>query len=533
MAHCDIKPENILITEENNVRLADFGKCQPLVQEMVQHRAALGSPFYAAPEANRGQEWGSKYDMWSLACVIFESITKKSFARFEKLDVFPVQEQIERVTQEMVEEKLEKGMSMFPEFERLKKVLASILIVEPIFRPSAQEVRIKYQMEHNLGIAFELNAPPCIVPHIPTEAENAQHYKKRAVALQQQMDTLFYKAERDDMEKKKLVKECEALMVEVDKMKTSVSKKRAHGQLGESSNSFHQQDDTVDKNKQIKLSQASSSITQCITIDEEEEDEDEEDEGTKTITTAMQQKKKTPDSSESEDDVIDSDRASSVYSALVGGARYLFPGEQKRKTYKLKDLTLSENQKKFVELDKYLVKEGSPNEKARKEGLLCLREKTCSIAWRLVFSSMNGLVLTPEIMKFQAELMNVKKGNQTAIEEHLLCAVLVIGESLDNAKILYKLAGGKRKLPTVTSALVGLVEVAEQANEYRSTSCSMSPTPTSTTAVAPAPAQAAVSRLASMDPRVIAAAAARARSMNVHGVPHSAIAKQLASNAQK
>ena len=98
MAHCDVKPENILITEENNVRLADFGKSQTLVNEMVQHPAALGSALYAAPEANRGQDWGSKYDMWSLACVIFEAITKKQFVRFEKLDAFPVQEQLERVS---------------------------------------------------------------------------------------------------------------------------------------------------------------------------------------------------------------------------------------------------------------------------------------------------------------------------------------------------------------------------------------------------------------------------------------------------
>ena len=43
LVHCDIKPENILVTGENTVRLADFGCCQKLgANGMVLHRAASG-----------------------------------------------------------------------------------------------------------------------------------------------------------------------------------------------------------------------------------------------------------------------------------------------------------------------------------------------------------------------------------------------------------------------------------------------------------------------------------------------------------
>ena len=273
-------------------------------------------------------------------------------------------------------------------------------------------------------------------------------------------------------------------------------------------------------------------------------------------TTATVRKQKTLESSDSEDevidsedDVIDSERSSRVYSALVDGKSCLHP---KRKPYALKDLKISENQKKFVELNKYKVKVGSPNEKIRNLGLLRLRGKTCSIVWQLVFASMKSLIMTPEIKKFQDELMNVTKGNLIAIEKHFLCAALVIGETSENAAMLYKLAGGKRKLPTVQNALLGLLDEAKQTKEFHSSSASASSSATAAAietvhrpasldarviaaAPAPAPAQAAataaVNRLASLDARVIAAP--RVNLLSTHAVPDNAIAKQLVSNVKK
>ena len=554
-AHCDIKPDNILITEENNVRLADFGKSQKLVNDMVEQRAALGSPFYVAPEANRGHEWGSKYDMWSLACVFYEAITKKHFARFENLDEYPVQQQLERVTQEMVDAKLGKGFAMFPEFLQLMKILSSILVVDPIFRPSAQEVRTKYQINHNLGLAFEVSAPACIVPHIPTEVENTQHYMKKAEALQQQVDSLFHQAKRDDEDKKKLIKECESLYVEVvklkntaEKEKASEAKKRAHGQLDDCITCLHQPDGISNKKKQY---QASSSLAQ----DQQEENEEEEEEADEAIVLStsdvVDQVSKRPTSekkknicssdsggevldsedevNDSEDEVIDSERVSSEYSGLVDGKHYL---HGKRPSYKIKDLTLTENQKKFVEMDKYKVKEASSYEKARKEVLLRLLEKKSSVAWRLVFCSMNSLAMTAEITNFQNEIMAVKKGNLVPIEEHLLCAVLVIGETSENATILYKLAGGKRKQPSVSKALRGIIEEAGHAKEYPTSSASASTSAsTSTSAPAQAAARAVVpavlNRPAFVDPRVVASI------IGARGTPTNAIAKQRAVNVPK
>ena len=122
--------------------------------------------------------------------------------------------------------------------------------------------------------------------------------------------------------------------------------------------------------------------------------------------------------------------------------------------------------------------------------------------------------------------------------------MLVIGETSENAMILYKLAGGKRKQPIVIKALLGILDEAEQAKEYCSSSTSAPAAPIEAVhrpasldarVIAAAPAQAAataaVNRMASLDARVIAAS--RASLLCAHAVPHNAIAKQMASNVKK
>ncbi len=61
--HADIKPGNLLITKTGTLKLGDFGVAQRLT---VTDRAAVGSPYYMAPEviALSGAQPAS--DIWSL-----------------------------------------------------------------------------------------------------------------------------------------------------------------------------------------------------------------------------------------------------------------------------------------------------------------------------------------------------------------------------------------------------------------------------------------------------------------------------------
>jgi len=51
--------------------LADFGFC---CSENQKHRSVVGTPYWMAPEVVKGEEYGSKVDIWSLAIMAIELI---------------------------------------------------------------------------------------------------------------------------------------------------------------------------------------------------------------------------------------------------------------------------------------------------------------------------------------------------------------------------------------------------------------------------------------------------------------------------
>jgi WD40 repeat protein/serine/threonine protein kinase len=83
IVHRDIKPDNILLDEDENAYLADFGIAKDLnLQEAVTHEGDLiGSPAYITPEQIKGEVVTSRTDIYSLGLVMYELIIgEKPFA---------------------------------------------------------------------------------------------------------------------------------------------------------------------------------------------------------------------------------------------------------------------------------------------------------------------------------------------------------------------------------------------------------------------------------------------------------------------
>ncbi len=76
VVHRDIKPENILIDEERNAYLADFGIAQIVSQSQAvdDEFSNMGSPAYAAPEVMLGRHITTQSDIYSLGVVVFEML---------------------------------------------------------------------------------------------------------------------------------------------------------------------------------------------------------------------------------------------------------------------------------------------------------------------------------------------------------------------------------------------------------------------------------------------------------------------------
>lgn len=78
--HRDLKSANVVLDEELNARLCDFGITEPMERTHISRRAAeAGSPRYMAPELFDGRaKLTEKLDIWALGCLIIEVLTSRT-----------------------------------------------------------------------------------------------------------------------------------------------------------------------------------------------------------------------------------------------------------------------------------------------------------------------------------------------------------------------------------------------------------------------------------------------------------------------
>ena len=77
--HRDIKPSNIMLRDDNDYVLADFGiaKAANSGTQMTQTGLMIGTPSYMSPEQARGVEVDGRSDLYSLTVLCYEMLTKK------------------------------------------------------------------------------------------------------------------------------------------------------------------------------------------------------------------------------------------------------------------------------------------------------------------------------------------------------------------------------------------------------------------------------------------------------------------------
>lgn len=74
--HCDIKPGNLLLAENNDIKISDFGAAHYLSAEHT-YLSGVGSPTYMSPEQVQDKRLNHQTDIYSLGVVLYHLLTGK------------------------------------------------------------------------------------------------------------------------------------------------------------------------------------------------------------------------------------------------------------------------------------------------------------------------------------------------------------------------------------------------------------------------------------------------------------------------
>ncbi|XP_061097566.1 hormonally up-regulated neu tumor-associated kinase homolog [Conger conger] len=132
IVHRDLKIENFLLDENNNIKIVDFGlsntlKAEALAQDLLNTQC--GSPAYAAPELLAHRKYGPKVDVWSVGVSMFAMLTGTLPFTVEPFNIKQLHQKMVNGEISNIPADISKGASQF---------MLSLLEADPAKRPSVK-----------------------------------------------------------------------------------------------------------------------------------------------------------------------------------------------------------------------------------------------------------------------------------------------------------------------------------------------------------------------------------------------------------
>ncbi|KAM9319519.1 hormonally up-regulated neu tumor-associated kinase [Gastrophryne carolinensis] len=144
VVHRDLKIENLLLDENNNIKLIDFGlsNCAGILGYTDPFSTQCGSPAYAAPELLARKKYGPKVDVWSIGVNMYAMLTGTLPFTVEPFS-------LRALYQKMVD----KSMNPLPSHlsPAALNFLRLLLEPDPLKRPNIQQALANRWLNDNYG----------------------------------------------------------------------------------------------------------------------------------------------------------------------------------------------------------------------------------------------------------------------------------------------------------------------------------------------------------------------------------------------
>ncbi|CAJ1049563.1 rhodopsin kinase GRK1 [Xyrichtys novacula] len=118
----DLKPENVLLDNQGNVRISDLGLAVELAEDQVKIKGYAGTPGFMAPELLRGEEYDFSVDYFTLGVTLYEFMAAKG----------PFRTRGEKVENKVVKKRVLNDPVIYPEkfSENARSICEGLLMKE-------------------------------------------------------------------------------------------------------------------------------------------------------------------------------------------------------------------------------------------------------------------------------------------------------------------------------------------------------------------------------------------------------------------
>jgi len=151
--HHDLKPSNILLDEDNNAKIGDFG-LSILKKQNEKVKSFTGSILWMAPEILQNIEHDEKSDIYSLGLITWQMITNE-IVPYKGINLKEIKEFINKIVNENLRPSLDEIPPCFCE------LLEKLWCPKPDERPKAEKIEeiiydclYEYEIPYEIGRSF-------------------------------------------------------------------------------------------------------------------------------------------------------------------------------------------------------------------------------------------------------------------------------------------------------------------------------------------------------------------------------------------